>query len=142
MNSNYHFGTLKYPLIQSAEDRRKERHRFWLRLCHAVILVSTDRTSAPKKINGKALIRAQRFRPLRSKERKKNSMVFGRLYYAYNIVYLCRSLPEQQMKLGAIFSSVKRWAPIKNQVLLKSLYLAYEKYVIKNVVVLFLRFCY
>ena len=42
---------------QSAENRRKERHRFWLRLLHAVILISNDRTSASKKINEMALIR-------------------------------------------------------------------------------------
>ena len=42
--------------IQSAENRRKECHLFWLRLRHAVILISNDRTSASKKINGKALI--------------------------------------------------------------------------------------
>ena len=43
-------------LNQSAENRRKECHRFWLRLHHAVILISNDRTSASKKINGMALI--------------------------------------------------------------------------------------
>ena len=37
------------------ENRRKECHRFWLRLRHAVILISNDRTS--KKIGGMALIR-------------------------------------------------------------------------------------
>ena len=31
---------------QSAENRRKERHRFWLRLRHLVILISNARTSA------------------------------------------------------------------------------------------------
>ena len=44
-------------LIQSVENRRKECHRFWLPLRHAVILISNDRTSASKKINGMALIR-------------------------------------------------------------------------------------
>ena len=39
------------------ENLRKECHRFWLRLRHAVILISNDRTSASKKINGMALIR-------------------------------------------------------------------------------------
>ena len=43
--------------IQSAENRRKECHRFWLRLRHAVILILNVRTSASKKINGMALIR-------------------------------------------------------------------------------------
>ena len=38
-------------------NRRKECHQFWLRLCHAVILISNDRTSASKKINGMTLIR-------------------------------------------------------------------------------------
>ena len=42
---------------QSAENCGKKRHRFWLRLRHAVILISNDRTSASKKINGMALIR-------------------------------------------------------------------------------------
>ena len=41
---------------QSSENRRKECHRFWLRLLHAVILISKVRTSASKKINGMALI--------------------------------------------------------------------------------------
>ena len=45
-------------LSQSAENRRKKCHRFWLRLRHAVILISNVRTSASKKINGMALIRA------------------------------------------------------------------------------------
>ena len=43
--------------VQSAENRRKKRHRFWLRLRHAVILISNDGMSASKKINGMALIR-------------------------------------------------------------------------------------
>ena len=43
--------------LQSAENRRKECHRFWLRLRHAVIPIWNDRTSASKKINGMALIR-------------------------------------------------------------------------------------
>ena len=38
-------------------NRRKECHQFWLRLRHAVILISNDRTSASKNINGMALIR-------------------------------------------------------------------------------------
>ena len=45
-----------YMSKQFAENRRKECHRFWLRLRHAVILISNDRTSASKKINGMALI--------------------------------------------------------------------------------------
>ena len=44
-------------VMQSAENRRKECHRFWLSLRHVVILISNDRTSASKKINGMALIR-------------------------------------------------------------------------------------
>ena len=43
--------------MQSAENRRKECHRFWLRLRHAVILISNVRTSASKKIKRMALIR-------------------------------------------------------------------------------------
>ena len=43
--------------VRSAGNRRKECHRFWLRLRHAVILISNGRTSASKKINGMALIR-------------------------------------------------------------------------------------
>ena len=43
--------------VQSAENRRKERNQFWLRLRHAVILISNVRTSASKKINLKASIR-------------------------------------------------------------------------------------
>ena len=41
---------------QSAENHRKECHRLWLHLRHAVILISNDRTSASKKINGMRLI--------------------------------------------------------------------------------------
>ena len=47
----------KLSSYQSAENRRKECHRFWLHLPHAVILISNVRTSASKKINGMALIR-------------------------------------------------------------------------------------
>ena len=47
--------------IQSAENRRKECHPFWLRLHQAVILISNDRTSASKKINRMALIRTPWF---------------------------------------------------------------------------------
>ena len=54
------FKVKKYTILmvhtQSAKTRRKECHRFWLRLRHAVILISNDRTSASKKINGMALI--------------------------------------------------------------------------------------
>ena len=46
-----------YYFKQSAENRRKECHRFWLRLRHVVVLISNNRTSASKKINGMALIR-------------------------------------------------------------------------------------
>ena len=53
------------------ENRRKECHRFWLRLRQAVILISNDRTSVTKKING--MVSTTAF------ERRKNSMVFGRL---------------------------------------------------------------
>ena len=38
------------------KTRRKECHRFWLRLHHAVILISNVRTSFSKKINQMALI--------------------------------------------------------------------------------------
>ena len=47
----------QFGSIQSAENREKKCHRFWLRLRHAVILISNDRTSASKKISGMALIR-------------------------------------------------------------------------------------
>ena len=47
---------LRHP-VQSTENRRKECHRFCLRLRYAVILTSNDRTSASKKINRMALIR-------------------------------------------------------------------------------------
>ena len=39
------------------ENRGKKCHRFWLRLRNAVILISNDRTSTSKKINGMTLIR-------------------------------------------------------------------------------------
>ena len=48
---------MEFSSIQSAENRRKERHRFWLRLRHVVILISNNRISASKKINEMALIR-------------------------------------------------------------------------------------
>ena len=74
------FGSLLHNiLLQSAENRRKERNQFWLRLHHTVILISNDRTSASKKMNLMALIRTRRFLLLRSKGKGKNSTVFGRL---------------------------------------------------------------
>ena len=42
--------------VQSAENRRKEGHLFWLRLRHVVILISKDRTSVSNKMNGITLI--------------------------------------------------------------------------------------
>ena len=66
-------------IIQSAENHRKECHRFWLRLRHTVILISNDRTSASKKINRMALIRTLTVNTI-AFERKKESMGFGRLY--------------------------------------------------------------
>ena len=36
--------------LQSAENRKRRCHRFWLRLRHAVILISNVRTFASKKI--------------------------------------------------------------------------------------------
>ena len=66
-------------LKQSAENRRKERDQFWLRLRHTVILILNGRTSASKEMNLMALIRNLRFLQLRSKEIGKNSTVFGGL---------------------------------------------------------------
>ena len=43
-------------IIQFTENRREVCHRFWLRLRHAMTLISNDRTSVSKKINGMALI--------------------------------------------------------------------------------------
>ena len=40
---------------QSAESHMKEYHRYWLCLCHALILISNVRTSASTKINWTAL---------------------------------------------------------------------------------------
>ena len=48
---------LHQPFIQSTENRGEKCHRFWLRLRHAVILISNVGTSASKKINLMALIR-------------------------------------------------------------------------------------
>ena len=48
---------------------------------YRVILISNDPTSASKKING-MVPELQRFRLLRSKQRRKNSLVFGRLIYS------------------------------------------------------------
>ena len=76
---------------QSAENRRKECHRFWLRLRHAVILISNVRISASKKINLMPLIWTPPVWPLRWKERKKNS--FGKLFnwkcYQENVECFC-----------------------------------------------------
>ena len=44
-----HGENLSFP-VQSAENHRKECHRFWLRLRHAVILISNVQISASKKI--------------------------------------------------------------------------------------------
>ena len=50
----------------------KQCHRFWVRLRHAVILISNDRTSALKKINGMGLIRTLNgLDYLRLKEQRK-----------------------------------------------------------------------
>ena len=93
-----------FNAIQSAENRRKERNQFWLRLHHTVILISNDQTSASKKINLMELIRTPRFLLLRSKERGENSTVFGRLYYI-NLgtctVYIMRKdlIPDNLLKL-------------------------------------------
>ena len=46
-----------FTSTQSVENHKKECYRFWLRLRHAVILISNGRTSASKKINGMTLIR-------------------------------------------------------------------------------------
>ena len=45
-----HGTNLSFP-VQSAENHRKECHRFWLCLHHAVILISNVQTSASKKIS-------------------------------------------------------------------------------------------
>ena len=60
-------------LIQSAGNHRKECHRFWLRLRHTVILISSDRTPASKKINRMALIRTLTVFSI-SFERKKEEL--------------------------------------------------------------------
>ena len=46
-----------FSVIQSAENRGKKCHRFWLRLRQAMILTSNVRMSVSKKINLMALIR-------------------------------------------------------------------------------------
>ena len=74
--------------VQSAENRKKERNKFWLRLHHTVILISNGRTSASKKMNLMALTRTLRFLLLHSKERGKNSTVFGRLCRVAFVAFL------------------------------------------------------
>ena len=64
---------------QSAEHRRKEWPRFWLRLCYTVILISNDRTSASKKINGMALIRTPTVSTTAFERTKDKFDFFGRL---------------------------------------------------------------
>ena len=54
-------------------------HLFWLRLRHAMILISNNRTSASKKTNGMALIRTLTVSTTAFERTKENSMVFGRL---------------------------------------------------------------
>ena len=50
------FPLLPKLIIQSTENCGKKCSRFWLRLRHAVIMISNVRTSASKKINLMALI--------------------------------------------------------------------------------------
>ena len=58
--------------FKAAENCRKVCHRFWLRLRHAVILISNDQTSGSKNIiELMALIRTLTVSTLRSKERRK-----------------------------------------------------------------------
>ena len=64
---------------QSAENRRKRCHRFWLRLRHVVIIISNNRTSATQKIILMALIRTLTVSTTAFERTKGNSMVFGRL---------------------------------------------------------------
>ena len=40
---------IKKPPEQSAENRRKECHRFWLRLLHTVILISNIKHQLQRK---------------------------------------------------------------------------------------------
>ena len=76
-------------------NRRKERHRFRLRLRQAVILISNIGTSPSKKINLMVLI----WILLRSKEPRKNSMTFGRLWWTF----FCPSTWLPQYKRIEIF---------------------------------------
>ena len=62
-------------IILSAENHRKECHRFWLSLRHTVILISNDRTSASKKINRMALIRTLTVNTIPFE--RKNEGVYG-----------------------------------------------------------------
>ena len=74
--------------VQSAENRRQERNQFWLPLRHALILISSVRTSASKKINLMALIRTLTILITAFERMKKNSMVFGRLC-GVRVYWLC-----------------------------------------------------
>ena len=92
-----------YPLSSVWGKPYEKCHRFWLRLFHAVILISNDRTLASKKINGMVFIRTLS-RLLRSKEWRKNSMVFGRLrpysHYTGSII----GGPGKPYRIGLLFT--------------------------------------
>ena len=73
-------------IIQSAENRRKECHRFWLRFRHTVILISNDGTSVSKKINRMVLIQTLTVSTIAFERKKEElSTVFGRLNRGTNI---------------------------------------------------------
>ena len=57
---------------QSMENCRKECHRFWLRLRHAVVPILNNWTSASKKTNGMAFIRTLTISTTAFKRTKQN----------------------------------------------------------------------
>ena len=103
--------------VESAENRGKECNQFSLLLSHAMILFSKVRTSASKKINLMALTQTLAIL-LRSKERRKNAMVFRRLSsiqvsFLFSVVFLCFQGPAGwgfsgllSMVLGTIFRGI------------------------------------
>ena len=71
--------------FQSAENRRKECDRFWLRLRHTRIPISNDRTSASKKINPMVLIRTLTVPTIASERKEKEFYGLGRLLLPTNM---------------------------------------------------------
>ena len=67
---------------QSAENHKKECHQFWLRLRHAMILISNFQIPASVKMNWMAWTRTLTVLTVAFKGTKEKFYGFGRLKYA------------------------------------------------------------